>query len=69
MGDENFLKAVNEEFEKVRQEHSEMHGSFQAVNDQHDEILAALKRVQMDHSEMNRELSEIKSLLKQLLDK
>ncbi len=69
MGNDNYLKAVNDEFERVRKEHSEMKGSFQAVNHQHEEMLSTLKRVQKDHNDMNLELSEIKNMLKQLLDK
>ncbi len=69
MGEENFLNVVNEEFERVRNEHADMQGSFQAVNNQHEVMLSTLEKVQNEHIEMNRDLKEIKDLLKQLLDK
>lgn len=67
MSNDHFLKAVNDEIEKVREEHSKMHGSVQIVNDQHAIILNALRRVEKEHDVMNRDLQEIKDMLSELI--
>ncbi len=69
MDSENFLNTVNEEFQKVSKEHSDMKSSFNDVNAQHDEMLKALKKVELQHNSMNNELADIKEMLQLLLNK
>lgn len=67
MSDDAILNAVNQEFKKVYQEHTRMLESFHKVNHQHDEMMSSFTRVEKEHAAMNRELAEIKDLLKTIL--
>jgi hypothetical protein len=67
MSNEQILKKISEEFDKVHMEHVKMMGFFESVNTQHDSMLDALRTVEQEHARMNNDLNEIKGLLKSLL--
>lgn len=67
MSNDPILNAVNKEFAKVYQEHTRMLDSFHQVNHQHNDMLVSFSRVEKEHEAMNRELAEIKDLLKTIL--
>lgn len=69
MSNDPILNSVNKEFEKVYREHTQMLESFHQVNDQHKDMLTAFSRVTQDHEAMNRDLAEIKDLLKTILNR
>jgi hypothetical protein len=67
MSDEQILKTITREFDKVYTDHTKMMDAFTAVNHQHGDMLSAFQKVEKEHERMNREIAEIKEMLKTLL--
>ncbi len=68
MSNEKIIDTITSEFERVNQEHVRMMDYFSKVNTHHEDMLTALGKVEKEHEKMNRELDDIKALLKTLVE-
>ncbi len=68
MSNDSILDKISQEFERVNTEHVRMMDFFSMVNNQHEDMLKAFKNVEIEHEKMTRDMTEIKSLLTQILN-